>query len=653
MKQRLLLISIIFLGFLFSNKSFSQPLTADAGPDQNMCFGGSAVIGGSPTASFGTPPYTYSWSPSVGVACPTCSSTSVSPTSTTTYTVTVTDNLSNVSTDFVSVTVIPLPTISASNNAPLCEGDILTLFASFSAGASYSWTGPNAFSSSLQNPTIPSATLLNAGTYSVTATAFGCSSTVQTTVAVYPTPVVSITSQTNPSCFGGSNGSALASVSGGTPGYSYTWSPASQASANMVGVGAGNYTIAVVDANNCIGLNYVTLTEPPELLVNPSSATVCSGETVTLTSNVTGGTPPYNYNWDQGGTNYYTQDITINPVTGTSFTVSATDAAGCFANNFTSVGVMSLTNIYGYINYSLGAMVNGGQVVLLKYHPTFSSFDTIMVTNVDAGGMYYFNSVPHDDYIIKVFPNTVLYPNTIPTYYGNVFLWDDATIINHGCSMPTNASVYVQESSAGSGPGMLSGYILEGPGFQRFEGDPIPGIDVKLGRNPGGQLVTNTQTGMFGDFSFSNIPVNAPGEYYTIYVDMPGLMRDSVYNITVTASNYIFTQLDHKVDSNSVYPVYPVVTGISCAELIRETNFTAYPNPFKQNLTIAYTLKQDADVLVEVYDVLGVKHHSFVNSKQFAGRYTYSLENNMSSGVYFVRVTVNGQSGVIRVVKSE
>jgi len=653
MKQKILFISFVVLGFMFNNKSFSQPLTADAGTDQNMCLGGSAFIGGSPTANFGSAPYTYSWSPSIGVTCPACSNTSVSPTSTTTYTVTVTDNLLNTATDVVTVTVIPPPTITATNNAPVCEGDVLNLFVTFSAGASYSWTGPNAFASTLQNPTIASATLLNAGTYSVTATAFGCSSTVQTTVAVYPTPVITITSQTDPTCFGATNGSSTISVTGGTPSFSYFWSPGGLNTQNLTNASAGSYTIAVVDANSCIGLGYVTLVDPPELTISPSSATICSGETVTLTSNVSGGIPPYSYNWDQGGTNYYTQNITISPVTGTSFTVSVTDANGCFRNDFTSVSVMSLTNIFGYINYSGGAMVNGGQVVLYRYNPFYAAFDTVLTTNIDGGGMYYFNNVPLDEYVLKVFPNNVLYPTTVPTYFGDQYLWENATIIYHNCSSFTTASVMMAENIAGVGPGMLSGIISEGPGFQRLEGDPIPGIDVKLGRNPGGQLVTNTQTNIAGAFTFANVDINNPGEYYTVYVDVPGLFRDSLYNIVVTGTNYIYNQLDHEIDSNSVYPIHPLSTLISNASVAIDYKFSTYPNPYKNNLTITYTLKEENDVKLEVYNLLGVKEQTIADGRQQVGEHRMVIGNDLSAGVYFINLTVNGRTTTQRVIKIE
>ncbi|PYQ11620.1 MAG: hypothetical protein DMH00_07735 [Acidobacteria bacterium] len=72
---------------------------------------------------------------------------------------------------------------TASNSGPICAGSTLQLNASTVAGATYSWTGPNGFTSSLQNPSIANATAAATGTYSVTVTVSGCSSSAGTTSA--------------------------------------------------------------------------------------------------------------------------------------------------------------------------------------------------------------------------------------------------------------------------------------------------------------------------------------------------------------------------------------------------------------------------------------------------------------------------------------
>ncbi len=72
---------------------------------------------------------------------------------------------------------------AASSNGPICAGATLQLSAATVAGATYSWTGPNGFTSSAQNPSIPGATTAASGTYSVSVTVSGCTSDPTLTTA--------------------------------------------------------------------------------------------------------------------------------------------------------------------------------------------------------------------------------------------------------------------------------------------------------------------------------------------------------------------------------------------------------------------------------------------------------------------------------------
>ena len=88
--------SIILTGLLVVTLLAMQPLpaqilTADAGPDLEVDTGTPVQIGGSPTASGGAPPYTYSWSPAEGLDDPTAANPVATPNTDITYRVTVTD----------------------------------------------------------------------------------------------------------------------------------------------------------------------------------------------------------------------------------------------------------------------------------------------------------------------------------------------------------------------------------------------------------------------------------------------------------------------------------------------------------------------------------------------------------------------------------
>jgi hypothetical protein len=155
--------------------------------------------------------------------------------------------------DTVTVEVLNIPTFPfASNNSPLCAGNTILLLSSDSL-ADHSWTGPNGFSSSQQNPIIPSSVSTDGGVYSVTITnAAGCSSTIGTNVTVYPAPTIFV-SNSSPICL--DEDLSLVAVGG----LSYNWTgPNGFASATQNPTlghaqffSEGIYTVTITDGNGC------------------------------------------------------------------------------------------------------------------------------------------------------------------------------------------------------------------------------------------------------------------------------------------------------------------------------------------------------------------------------------------------------------------
>src|SRR5204863_2811429 len=103
---------------------------------------------------------------------------------------------------------------------PYCEGATIQLSTPSLLGALHTWTGPNGFASSLQNPTRSNATTADAGTYSVTVTVNNCTSAAGTTsVVVNATPATPSASNTGPYCEGATIQLSTPSVAGAT----YSW----------------------------------------------------------------------------------------------------------------------------------------------------------------------------------------------------------------------------------------------------------------------------------------------------------------------------------------------------------------------------------------------------------------------------------------------
>jgi hypothetical protein len=166
------------------------PLSVSNPSSAIVCSGLSASF--SVTAS-GQPTLTYQWregginlSDGGAISGSTTPSLSINPVSSGdagSYDIVVTDGFGqNVTSNTATLTVKATPPPpTAGNNGPISAGQTLQLTASTVGGATYSWTGPNGFSSSQQNPTIAEATPAASGVYSVSVTVNGCTSTAATT----------------------------------------------------------------------------------------------------------------------------------------------------------------------------------------------------------------------------------------------------------------------------------------------------------------------------------------------------------------------------------------------------------------------------------------------------------------------------------------
>ncbi|HQQ94616.1 MAG TPA: hypothetical protein PLQ93_08690, partial [Bacteroidia bacterium] len=168
----------------------------------------------------------------------------------------------------LNIQVNPLPQPYASYNTPLCELNNLML--SVSPAQSYTWSGPQGFSSNSQNPTLSSVSFSNAGQYSVNVTDVnGCTGDTLVNVNVLSNPIPIATGATV--CLGGN---VNLSASGGV---SYLWNgPNSFLSSNqnifLQGVTAGqtgNYTVLITASNSCSSYTTVNLLGFNYSLPNP------------------------------------------------------------------------------------------------------------------------------------------------------------------------------------------------------------------------------------------------------------------------------------------------------------------------------------------------------------------------------------------------
>ncbi len=288
-----------------------QPAVFANPTNVNICVGNSTTLTASATPSTGV---LFSWAPSTGLNSTTGTPVVAAPTTSATYTVIGTDanGCTNFSTVAVNVGQLPVAVVA---DQTICGGQTATITAS--GGSSYLWNTGQTMASISVNPTSTSS-------YTVVVTnPAGCADTAIVNIVVAPLLVVSVSNATI--CAGQT---ATLSASGGV---NYSWNTGATTSSVQVNPAFSNsYTVTVSNASGCSGIAIATVSVSPAPVVSVAGATICSGQSATLTAS--GGT---NYSWNTGQTTAF-----IIVSTTSSYSVTATNANGCTATATVSVLVV-------------------------------------------------------------------------------------------------------------------------------------------------------------------------------------------------------------------------------------------------------------------------------------------------------------------------
>ena len=434
-------------------------LTVNAGSGGTYCSGsgGQASLGGFPTASGGTGPYTYNWSPAGSLSSATSSNPFANPDTTTTYHVTVTDSKGCSSADSVTVTVRPTPTANAGADTTICAGMTVALGGTPTASGgstqiySYSWTPVAGLSSAVAaNPTV-SPTITT--TYTVTVTnSNACSATATVTVTVHPNP----TANAGPTAtlFSCSSDSVklggTPAASGGSAPYTYSWSPAGGLScSNCANPFVSHlatdavYTLIVTDSFGCSASSQVAVhVSNSSMTANAgNNSSYCFGSPVAVPlggiPTVTGGTGPYTYSWSPaaGISDSTKPNPTASPVVTTTYTVVVTDSKGCIAQDTVRITVNPLP----VVNAGGPDTVCAGTVVTLGGSPTATS----------GTGPYTYHWSP------GLYLNSVVTANPVATPQSN--LTYELTVTDSvGCSASATVAVKVNQNPVANAGGNTS-----------------------------------------------------------------------------------------------------------------------------------------------------------------------------------------------------
>lgn len=416
----------------------------------------------------------------------------------------------------------------------------------------FRWTAPAAGSGAIRFYASGNAVNGNGGTS-------GDRSGVSTLTVQEAVPVSATATLTNPTCFGGQNGSIQLSVSGGTPPYNFLWNNNSE-SQNLLNIPAGAYSVTITDADNLSFSSQYTINQPSSLAFSTSvtnALTPFTNGTITFTA--AGGTPPYRY--FVNGEEIFSTTAEVAPG---NINTSVVDANNCEQFGTALITVPNEYSVQSNVTPVLCFGGNTGSISLniLGGTPPYTiawtdGFTGPLRTQLTAGTYDVTITDIHNYSIEQSF--TISEPSSIL-----------ATVTVQAPLCFNQAAEVLISSTGGTGPYIGTGTILLAPGDQTvtvqdaagcasttsfFIPNPLPlqafASNAEVACNGGTAEIEVTAEG--GTPPYAGVGVFS--------VNTPGI---SVY--TVTDANGCLSTANSSVSATDAFTVSATTEPVSCAE---------------------------------------------------------------------------------------
>ncbi len=541
----------------------------------------------------------------------------------------------------VTITINQLPISNAGNDVTICSGIIDSIGSVAVLGNTYSWNSASGLSDSTfskpGNTTINSGSIPIVTTYTLTTTitSTGCQSTDNAVITVNPQPVLTVT---NPAaeCFPNTADlTAGAVTSGSTGGGTFTyWTNVGAtiplSSANAVGVSGTDY-IKVTAVGGCIDIKPIEVTVNLLPTVNFSGLDSINCYT-TLTQNLIGSPVGGTFSGNGISGSFFSPSVAGSGLQTVTYTY--TDGNNCSNTSIQNTEVLPLPVAPSICMVTADSTSTNNIIYWDK--TSYSNVDSFIVYRETVSNMYQkIGAVSMDS--MSMFTDTVrqLYfpftgdPNA-GTYRYKLQIRD--TCGNYGPLSLYHNTLYVTQTG---GAFNWNDYQIEGAAI------PIPQLTAYyLYRDNN----SNGNWALVNGVSGSQLTINDAN--YSIYPNARWRI-ETAWSIGCDPTRVMVNTARSNIKGQTV--------GIST--ITEPTAFLSiYPNPFSMQTTIAYVLDKKSDVNIEVYNALGQKMETFINANQIAGEYQYifnAKEKSYYAGVYFVKMMVNGNTTIKRIVVME
>ncbi len=572
-----------------------------------------------------------------------------------TYSITVTTAGCTSAAGTATVVVNATPaTPTATSTSPACMGTAVNFTAPAVSGATYSWTGPSTFTSTVQNPVIASAAAGMAGTYSVTVTANGCTSATGTTaLVVNASPTGLATTTTASGCSTPSGSITIGATTSGTAPFTYSVnSGAFSTTTSYTGMAAGTYPVTVKDANGCTFTTSAVIgnsSGPTALSTTPASSTCGNANGSISIGAATGGTGPYMYSFNASA---FTSTTNYTGLTASTYTVIVKDAGGCtFTVNpiVTDIAgpsaqaAATVSSTCGNPNGAINIGATTGGAPSYTYSVDGSSFTGTTAYTGFAAGSY---SVIVQDANGCQFTTSA----TVASIGGPTA--QATTTANSTCE-GTDGTINIDATTGGT-----AGYVysVDGSAFTSatsYSGFAAGTYNVSVQDANGCSFTTTAVVGNTGTIpatpaitqSGTTLTSSSPtGNQW--YMDGVAIAGETNQTYTYTANGtYTVEVTSGGCTSAASTGVVVVNTGIT--EAGNPNLLSIYPNPNDGNFIVSFSSADKESYIIELTNALGQVVYR-EEMKDFTGKFSKELSvEKYGKGIYMINLT-NGNHETVK-----
>lgn len=426
----------------------------------------------------------------------------------------------------------------------------------------------------------------------------------------------------------------------GTAPFSYFWNTG-ETTQSIAPTSTGTYCLTLTDTNGCTSSDCIFFSNQQDSTCHVF-ITQGQGNDPDILGAIGSGSAPFSYLWNNGATT-----ATIGGTSPGTYCVTLTDADGCTASDCHTV----VSNDPD--NYNLSGslfLTDSTQIVPLSGTVyLFSVEQNNIITLVDStdfsatpiGASYSFGDVTAGSYIVlaTLSADSPEFNDYLPTYYGNVLWWDEATILHIPYLGWSSFDIIFIEGNMPEGPGFIGGSVVD-MGFTSESptdrDDPLFNASIIL-LDDSDEPLAHTKTDAEGGFEFANVAWGT----YKVYLEIPGIDQQFV-EVTIGPNNPEVRDIEFEVEEGTV---------TSTIELEKEKKLSVYPNPAKEQLQIRIENAIGGTAELTILDTNGKPQANYQFNVSTKSQIETLDISRLTPGIYFLSLNQGGKVSTVRFVR--